>query len=92
MKAKDQILWEENMLLNKLLKNKSLSLETDVIINSICVNYLIKSTTSDKKFAIIKSNDKFEKEALDNCGYTTYQTEKLDISIIEYLIQYIFRN
>jgi hypothetical protein len=92
MKTKDQILWEERKQLEMLTSRKLLSLETDIIINSICVNYLITCRELQKKFAIIKSNDKYERDILESSGYRTLQTDFIDINQVEFLIDYIFRN
>ncbi len=92
MKVKDQILKEEKKLLELLIQSKSLELESDLVINSVCVSYLVTNHEHNKKFAIIKTNDKYNKEMLELAGYRTLQSEESNINQIEFLIDYIFRN
>ena len=62
MKDKDQILWEEKRQLAILADKKLLKLETDLVISSVCVNYLITAPELNKKFAIIKGNEAYERD------------------------------
>ncbi|MEL7656883.1 MAG: hypothetical protein AAGU75_13365 [Bacillota bacterium] len=91
MKDKEQVLWEEKMLLMQLLKDKPLLLETDLVIQTVCVSYLISDRADSRKFAIIRGCSREEKETLECCGYRTLLIDELHIPTVEFLIEYIFR-
>jgi|GEM_PF-3939754 len=91
MIVKEQALWEERMLLNKLATQKGLYLNMGTVRSGICVDYLFSNLKYTKNFAIIKSADVLDKEALELVGYRVLLTETININQIEFLIDYIFR-
>ena len=92
MKTKDQILWEEKRQLEILIQNRPLlSLKTNLVINNVCVNYLISCHETKRNFAIIKTENEYDKTTLEYSGYRTLQAEEIHAPTIEFLIDYIFR-
>ncbi|MEA4896601.1 MAG: hypothetical protein VB064_15260 [Oscillospiraceae bacterium] len=90
-KDKNQMLWEERMLLNRLAERKGLYLNMGTVRNGIGIDYLFSDKRYLKNFIIIKNSNDLDIEMLKLSGYKVLQTEEINVNQVEFLIDYIFR-
>lgn len=74
-----------------LAQKKWLSVNHGIVYKRVKVDYLFYSMELDRRFAVIKRLDRYDKKILEKSGCRTLMTKTIDIDQLEFLLDYIFR-